>query len=109
MYLLPESYEKRLLASIGFSEEEPSILHPIKSEYQRNLEEKGWEFITKVEAENKFMNYTENRESFRLLREDCRNKFCPGKKIKLARAYNQYGEKIPSEEKIVDVYAKDRE
>lgn len=111
MYLLPEGFEKRLLASIGsFEEDEPSILHPIKSEYQKNLEEKGWEFIINVKAENEFMNYTENRESFRLLKEDCRRKFCSaGGKIRLTRAHNQYGERIPSEEKTVSVYARNRE
>ncbi len=109
MHSLREGFEKRLLASTFEEDIEPSIPHPIKSEYQRNLEERGWEFIINIKAENDFMDYTENRESFRLLREDCRDKFCLGRKIKLARAHNQYGERIPSEEKTVAIYARDRE
>ena len=109
MYLLPEGFEKRLLASMGFFEEEiePSIPPPIKSEHQRNLEERGWELVAKVKAKNPFMDYTENRESFRLLKKDC-ERFYPEKRIKLARAHDRYGKRIPSEEKTVFVYARDK-
>ena len=82
-------------------------MHPMKSNYQESLEEKGWEFITNVNAVNGLMDYTEDRKTLRYLIEDCK-KLYPGKKVKLTRAYNTYGERIPSKEKTIAVYTRDR-
>ena len=76
------------------------------SEHQEYLEEKGWKFIKNVEAKNGLMDYTQDRKSFRLLKEDCRRKFCSGEGITLTRAHDEHGEEIPSEEKIVAIYAR---
>lgn len=83
-------------------------INPMKSEYQENFEKRGWEFIKNVEAVND-IDYTENIEKFRLFKEDCRRKFCPGRKIRLARSQDKYGRRIPPEKKIVAIYAKDRD
>lgn len=109
MYLLPEGFEKRLLASISFSEEEEPSINRIKSDRQRKLEEKGWKFIVKVRAKNDFMDYTENRESFRLFKVDCQRKYAPNKEIELIRADDAFGNIIDPCKKIMDVYARDKE
>ena len=93
---------------IGGSKEESGMpISLIKSDYQQNLEDMGWEFVSNIDAGyNILMDYTENINLFRLLKKDC-NTFHPGKRIKLARAHNRYGERFPSEKKIVAVYAQD--
>ncbi len=101
---------KRLLEIIitGGSKEEAGLpISLIKSDYQKNLEERGWGFKSNVDAgNNELMDYTESKESFRLLKKDC-GRFYSGKRIKLTRAHDRYGKRIPSEKKVVAVYVKD--
>jgi len=82
-------------------------IRPVKSEYQINLEESGWKFRSNVDADNEVIDYTRNMNTFRLLRKDCR-RFFPEKRIGLFRAHDMYGERIPSERKMVAVYTQDR-
>ena len=109
--LMKRGFE-RLLESIitGGSQEEAGLpISLIKSDYQKNFKRKGWKFRSNVDAgNNELIDYTESREMFRLLKKDC-ERFYPGKRIKLARAHDRYGERIPSKRKIVAVYTRDRE
>ena len=102
----------RLLEIIitGDSKEETKSINRIKSDYQKNFEEKGWELIKNIEAgNNKLIDFTKSREKFRLLRKYC-ERFYPEKRIRLARAHDTYdGKKIDSRKKIVAFYARDRE
>lgn len=101
----------RLLEEIitGGSKEEIGLpVSLIKSDYQRELEERGWELMSNVDAENVLIDYTKDRNSLRFLRKHCK-RFYPEKRIKLARAHDRYGKRIPSKKKIVGVYTRDRE
>ena len=102
---------KKILENIiigGSKEESGMPISLIKSDYQQNLEDMGWEFVSNIDAGyNLLMDYTENINLFRLLKKDCDN-FYTCKKIKLARAHNRYGERFLSKKKIVAVYTKDR-
>ncbi|MCH8945589.1 MAG: hypothetical protein IIA85_01585 [Nanoarchaeota archaeon] len=110
MELRRSNFERRLLEAFNYSKEEIELsMNPKKSDYQKNLEAHGWELIARVKAKNRLMDYTETRKYFRFLREDCRREYCPGRKTRLFRAHDKYGERIPSRKKIVGVYARDRE
>lgn len=101
--------ESRLSEDTDYSKKGFGLsIDPIKSDYQKNLEEKGWELITKFKAVTGEVDYTKNRRLIRFLIEDCRNLF-PGKKVKLARAYDELAKRIPSEKKVIAIYVKDRE
>lgn len=99
------------------------FFNPIRSEYQKRLEEKGWEFVgnstffsmmdqleslEQIWGEPLFLKKQNLRERAAWKRNWYRKIYPDAEKVRFFRAHDIYGERIPKEELYAGVYIKRR-
>ena len=112
--------EDFLTALMGDREKVRRFFDPIYSDYQKRLEERGWEFIGNVSfssmmdrmdglelvyGDDIILAKNSLREKMRMKREWIRKKESV-EKVMFFRAYDPSGNRIPNEELYVGVYVK---
>lgn len=114
-----DSFIRELLGEEGYER----FLNPIKSEYQKSLEEKGWEFVgndtlfsmmdqfeslEQVWGEPMVLRIQSIKDRAKWKRDWYKAIYPDAEKVRFFRGYNIYGERSPNEHMSVGVYIKRR-